>query len=241
MSTARLPLLCLLALLVLLLGCPPTGDDDDASNDDDAADDDDSAGDDDDATDDDDDSASGDDDDSAGDEPVWWYTCGDPVCSGYTPSGNPLCTTQTIGAACSPIGDVCDPAGDGCNRQILCEIDDPTAGPVDCPISSKKYKDGVEYLTEADREALAEELLSVRLARYQYSLSGQPEGTRLGFIIEDQPDSPAVDGEHVDFYGYASMLVATVQAQQQQLEQLQAEVASLRQQCGAKPEAPSTE
>ncbi|MGH7896283.1 MAG: hypothetical protein ACREQL_16575, partial [Candidatus Binatia bacterium] len=52
----------------------------------------------------------------------------------------------------------------------------------------------------------------------------------LGFIIDDVGTSPAVaaDGGHVDLYGYTSMAVAAIQAQQKRIEALEREVAALR-------------
>lgn len=40
-----------------------------------------------------------------------YYTCGDPLCRGYTGgSGPPLCTTEKVGDACSVDGQKCDPS-----------------------------------------------------------------------------------------------------------------------------------
>jgi hypothetical protein len=61
----------------------------------------------------------------------WRYTCGDPVCMGYTVKpGIPLCTNQDVGNPCEPEGDMCDPQ-DECNRVLICSIEDP--GVVPCP------------------------------------------------------------------------------------------------------------
>ena len=56
----------------------------------------------------------------------------------------------------------------------------------------------------------------------------------LGFVLEDSPSVPAVDrdGDMVDLYGYASMLLATTQAQQRQIEALQKQVDELRRTVG---------
>ena len=50
-----------------------------------------------------------------------------------------------------------------------------------------------------------------RLAPYEYTVPSMAGRRRLGFILEDQPGSYAVDPEQsqVDLYGYTSMLVAT--------------------------------
>ena len=71
----------------------------------------------------------------------------------------------------------------------------------------------------------------MRLANYRYRSPafGAP-GNHLGFIIEDSPDVPAVSRSHktVDLYGFASMLLATSQAQQRRIDALEREVARLK-------------
>lgn len=66
------------------------------------------------------------------DEPARWrYTCGDPVCMGYTPKpGIPLCTSEAFGNRCKDEGVTCDPK-DGCNRLLICSVED--AGVLACP------------------------------------------------------------------------------------------------------------
>ena len=201
-----------------LIACPPGGGDDDDSGPDD------------------DDSAIDDDDSAAWSGPIWYLTCGDPVCSGWTPSGYPLCTdAQVLGDPCLPEGDICDPQS-GCNALFLCSTEDPTAG--GCPISRRKYKRDIDYLTDSDVEELARQLLALRLARYRLALPGQDEGQRVGFIMEDAPDLPAIAGDHVDLYTYAGMLVAALQSQQSEIEQLRREIDELKTLCGA-PSAPA--
>jgi len=71
-----------------------------------------------------------------------------------------------------------------------------------------------------------------RLATYEYKDPALAGKRHLGFIIEDVPGSPAVDrdGNMVDLYGYASMLVAAVQAQGEEIAKLKADLARLRRQ-----------
>jgi hypothetical protein len=65
------------------------------------------------------------------DGPRWRYSCGDPVCVGYTVKpGVPLCTGQGLGSRCSAEGLTCDPRDD-CNRLLVCSVEDP--GVVSCP------------------------------------------------------------------------------------------------------------
>ena len=160
----------------------------------------------------------------------WYATCGDPSCQGYTGpyEGVPECSTEAEGAACTSAGASCD-FHDECNRVLLCTDEDPTQQEGGCPISRARFKTGIRYLDRAERDALADELLRTRLARYRYK-SADPTGPeRLGFIIDDQPTSAAVapDGDHVDLYAYTSETVATLQRQQEQIAALQAQVAAL--------------
>jgi hypothetical protein len=77
---------------------------------------------------------------------------------------------------------------------------------------------------------MAAETLSLRLATYEYKSAPNAGRRHLDFIIEDSPNIPAVDrdGDIVDLYSYTSMLVATTQAQQKQIELLRNQVDELR-------------
>jgi hypothetical protein len=91
--------------------------------------------------------------------------------------------------------------------------------------SRRSVKDEITYVDDAERAALANEALAIPLATYRYKR--EPEGARrhLGFIIDDQPaTSPAVDAqrEHVDLYGYATMLLAATQEQDKEIRDLRA-------------------
>ena len=159
----------------------------------------------------------------------YFLTCGAPVCSGWTDKGAVLCTKEQIaGASCTADGAVCDPK-DGCNAMLKCTTKDPKQQPGGCPISKAKYKSDIQYLRQDDAKRLADRLLSTRLATYRYTAQG-PKGLRhLGFIIDDDPGSPAVDSQRdmVDLYGYLSMAVATLQQQQSEIAALKAEVKKL--------------
>jgi hypothetical protein len=77
---------------------------------------------------------------------------------------------------------------------------------------------------------MLDEVRRMRLTTYRYR--SEPPGTRahLGFIIDDVGSSPAVaaDGGHVDLYGYTSMAVGAIQAQQRRIDALEREVTALR-------------
>jgi hypothetical protein len=65
-------------------------------------------------------------------EPARWrYTCGGPVCLGYTAKpGVALCTSQAAGGRCGTPGVTCDPQDD-CDRLLVCSVEEP--GLVPCP------------------------------------------------------------------------------------------------------------
>ena len=173
--------------------------------------------------------------------PQWYFTCGDPVCSGHQipPGGIPPCSFETPGEACRPEGFRCDPI-DECNRLLVCATSDPVEQPGGCPISSVRFKRDIEYLGEADLRRLHAELRRFRLASYRYRALGPEDRRHLGFIIEDVGRSAAVDAERerVDLYGYASMTVAALQVQAKQIESLQAEVSALRRELGGRVTRP---
>jgi hypothetical protein len=98
--------------------------------------------------------------------------------------------------------------------------------------SRRAAKDDIVYVDDKEREALAQQTLDIPLARYRYKQEPPDARRRLGFIIDDQPDpSPAVlaDRTHVDEYGYTSMLLATVQQQAKELQELRRRVEELEQ------------
>lgn len=165
-------------------------------------------------------------------EPRWYMDCGDPACSGYGGpfDGVPLCVDEVLGEVCDSVGVTCDPV-DGCNALVVCATEDPTAGTAGCPISRRSAKQDIRYLGADEIAALGAEARKVRLARWNYTddVSVTP---RLGFIIEDVGGeaSPLVrpDGERVDLYGYTSLAIAGLQAQQAEIDALRAEIAALR-------------
>jgi hypothetical protein len=96
-----------------------------------------------------------------------------------------------------------------------------------CPVSSAKFKDDIEYVGGAGLQELHDETLAIHLATYNYKAQyDDPNPKHLGFIIEDNPRSPAVDWSHdrVDIYGYLSMVVATMQVQEKEIAALRREL-----------------
>ncbi len=174
---------------------------------------------------------------------TWYYTCGDPVlCRGtWTQDPSiPLCTTQKVGDSCTTLGSMCDPQ-DPCNQHLVCATSDPTMSGSACPISRAKYKTDIRYLDATDLDLVRAELMKTRLATYRYRAAGPLAPTQLGFVIDDVGAGPSVnpDGETVNLYGYTSMAVAALQAQERELAALRGEVASLRRQVEAKAKPPA--
>jgi hypothetical protein len=167
----------------------------------------------------------------------WYQTCGDPSCqlptsdAGLTSPDGGAC--PAVGSTCSTAGDTCGTrnAGIDCGATLVCAAHDPKAGIGGCPISSREFKDGIEYVDPAGLEQLHDQTLRIRLATYNYKAAyADPKPKRLGFIIEDNPASPAVDPAHdsIELYGYLSMVVATMQVQEKEIASLKRELAETR-------------
>ena len=131
----------------------------------------------------------------------------------------------TVDLGCTPLHPSCNGiATCGCMSQCFCPAPSKcmAGSGVDAlfcfsgAISKRAFKAEISYVDDAERADLARQALQIPLATYRYR--------HLGFIIDDQPaTSPAVqqDRTHVDEYGYTSMLLATVQEQQRQIDALQ--------------------
>ena len=149
-----------------------------------------------------------------------------------------LCSDRDVS-----VGDVCDDTEDACVllRGFSCTSmpDGPAVGETflscrsqpfedgNCPQSSRDVKREIAYVKEAERNALAQEILSVKLARYHYVDPTKP-GRKLGYILEDQPHASFSGEGRVDLYAYMSAVVALAQEQQVQIEALKAELAALK-------------
>lgn len=171
----------------------------------------------------------------------WWVTCGYPVCpgpgqggaggaggaGGGPPQGVPACTTEKAGDPCASKDTTCWPAGSTCGELLRCTDSDPATM---CPISQAEHKTNISYLPESDLQKVHDHLMGMKIATWHYK--NEPAGTRehLGFIIDDNPQSPAVmsNGERVDLYGYTSMAVAALQTQDKRMEALERELKALR-------------
>lgn len=170
-----------------------------------------------------------------GGELKWYLGCGDPVCGGHTPEpGVDACTTEMEGAPCTVPAATCDPVND-CNAHLLCTDSDPTQQPGGCPVSRARFKHDIRYLPDAELERVRDDVLATRIASWRYNHEDPSAREHLGFIIDDNPESPSVarSGNHVDLYGYMSMAVAAIQVQDRQLRALEQETKALREELTA--------
>jgi hypothetical protein len=155
-----------------------------------------------------------------------WYCPQSPTTTGCPP------TPPNFGTACAAEGVDCNYFFFECgtpDRVCSNGIWVPSKTFPTCPQSSRRAKRDIRYLSDDGVAAMAARTLRLRLATYEYKAPPLAGRRHLGFIIEDSPDVPAVDrdGDLVDLYGYASMLLATTQAQQKQIEALRKQVEDL--------------
>ncbi|MEL6184694.1 MAG: hypothetical protein AAFU79_08735 [Myxococcota bacterium] len=157
------------------------------------------------------------------------------------------CSDRTIaeGDSCSTEGERCvQLPAQACTSSPTASINSAAyltcrseALPADtaCPRSSVAVKKHVQHVDTAVRAAIAQTMLATKLAKYTYvSPSVGDTAPQLGFMIEELGDAPYVlhsDGAHVNVYGYASAILATVQEQQRAIEKLKATVEKLERQC----------
>lgn len=135
-----------------------------------------------------------------------------------------------IGSACTTEGDSCAVSAPVECGQATISCKGGTWQLVDfgCPVSSAKAKREIEYVDPVAEEQLKSELMSVRLATYRYTQGD--DARHLGFIIEDMPEGSAAvlpSRDRVDLYGYMSMAVAAIKAQEREIAALKRDVARL--------------
>ncbi len=171
----------------------------------------------------------------AGPQLQWYSSCGYPVCmepldGGDTTDSGAHCRFE--GTPCAVAGLLCGtPSQSNCGVVMVCAASDPHKAPGGCPVSTRKYKDGIEYVSSTELQQLHDETMGIRLATYRYKPQvADPGPTHFGFIIEDNLQTPAVDPMHdrVDMYGYVSMVVAAMQVQEKEIAELRAQVEAAR-------------
>lgn len=152
--------------------------------------------------------------------PIWACDApnADESCPAAIPNAGTVCSNEAL--RCSY----------GCerNRDRICQAGlwVETSSEGGCPISTRRAKHDITYLSPSEIDALAHEATQMPLATYEYNDPALAGRRRLGFIIEDAPMSYAVDPERnqVDLYGYTSVLLATVQSQARRIDALEAQV-----------------
>ena len=156
-------------------------------------------------------------------DPTW--RCDVPCPDAKCPPGKP-----NLGTPCTTASKQCayHCGNDGariCNKNLIWTA----AMGTPCPISSRHAKKEITYLSPPEAKAIARKLLKVKLATYRYRDPTLGRDRKLGFILEDVGRSYAGDPARgrVDLYGYTSMLLATVQAQQRTIQELQRQVKAL--------------
>jgi hypothetical protein len=148
-------------------------------------------------------------------------------CQVQTDEGCPA-IAPNLGSACDEADLLCPYGGNcGISRLCNCEYWEPSMNA--CAISTREAKQDIAYLDRDALSQLAEQALGVRLASYRYREPLSSSERRLGFIIEDSPDLPAVDerAKRVDLYAYASMVLALGQVQAERIRELEARIQEL--------------
>jgi hypothetical protein len=171
----------------------------------------------------------------------WYTTCGEPVCRVPLDGGLADAALEddagsecpSVGSNCSTMGQTCGTSNPyvNCGATEVCSDHDPKLGVGGCPISSRKAKDHIECVDSAQLQKLHDETMRIRLATYNYKEPYSDPGTKhLGFIIDDDPSSPAVNAgrERVDLYSYLSMVVATMQVEEKEIANLRRELSRMR-------------
>ena len=152
------------------------------------------------------------------------WRCDVPSTDAQCPPGKP-----NLGTPCAPAGKLCKYHCGQDGARLCKNTVWHSAQHSPCPVSSRRAKKEITYLSTRDAEAISRRLLKVKLATYRYRDPALGTGRKLGFILEDVGRSYAGDPARgrVDLYGYSSMLLATVQAQQRTIQKLQRQVEAL--------------
>ena len=162
------------------------------------------------------------------------------------------------GTSCCSPGEWCDSSGAApvcrCGTSNACMDGNACTSPLggtdqcgviccqggNCPVSRRAFKREVHQLDAEEVQSVYAQLRDIKLTTYHYKDEAAANAPRLGFIIDDTASPYPVnpDGNSVNLYGYASMAVAAIQAQSQEIATLKSEVAELRRQVTAAHRAP---
>jgi len=156
--------------------------------------------------------------------PIW-------ACDAPNPDSECPAAIPNLGAACAPEGKFCSyDCEANMARECMGAVWVERSAPGGCPISRRRAKRDIEYLSPSELDRLARDVAHLPLATFEYVDPALAGRRRLGFILEDAPGSFAVDPERsqVDLYGYTSLVLAASQAQARRIEALEREVRALR-------------
>lgn len=144
---------------------------------------------------------------------------------------NNKCESTFKGEACGKY--VCTANQTCCGPMPLPEATCVDGANSPCPISQRKMKKDILYLSDSEKQQLSSELMTFPLATYRYKVEGPEQKPHLGFIIDDVAPSPAVlqSGERVDLYGYSTMTVAALQVQAKEIAELKKQMEDLKKEC----------
>jgi hypothetical protein len=147
-----------------------------------------------------------------------------------------------------PIGEACAKDGQFCNYGCEPDVSRKCEGgkwaaasaPGGCPVSTRRAKTDIRYITEGERARIAAQARSLRLATYRLRRPAPDRRSHLGFILEDSPGVAAADMEklQVDLYSYTSMVLVLAQQQQREIAKLRRELDALRAELGRRRSAP---
>lgn len=156
--------------------------------------------------------------------PTWYCPAPSTVTGCPLPQPNVGEACPTEGVNCSYDQFVCGQPEKVCSHGVWV-----SGSATMCPVSTRRAKKDIHYLSSDEIDALARSALDLRLATYEYRSAPYAGRRHLGFIIEDSPDAVAVDRDRdiVDLYGYTSMLLGTVQRQQRDIVLLRRQVEAL--------------
>ena len=154
-----------------------------------------------------------------------WH-CDAPNTTPGCPAARP-----NLGTPCNAEGLFC---AYGCEQDVSrsCQggMWEKATAPYGCPVSTRAAKREIHYLDGDELTRVAARAAGLRLATYRYLDPALGGRRRLGYILEDSPESPSSDLERreVDLYSYSSMALALAQDQRRELRAMQSQIAALR-------------
>lgn len=115
-----------------------------------------------------------------------------------------------------------------------------------CPRSLASTKTDVRYLSPSELEARRATVRGLRLAEWRYRWEAPSAPLHLGVVIDDAAQIPgaapilSADRRSIDLYGYTSLAVGALQAQEAELATMRKELADLRKRLAALEAARAT-